>query len=144
MKVNRSKFTYFLTCLLTLFCMVCASATAFAQGTNLGTIRGTVTDANGALVSGAKVQMTDLETNLSRGATTNKEGVYEVNGLKYGAYKVTVTAEGFKTATVNQVALRGGVTVRADVQLQVGGTAETVEVTDPQPSTSRRRRSAAS
>jgi hypothetical protein len=128
MKVNRSIFTYFLTCLLMCFCMLYASGTALAQGTNLGTIRGTVTDKNGSVVSGAKVQVTDLETNLSRDATTNKEGAYEVTGLKYGAYKVTVTAQGFKTATVNQVALRGGDIVRADAQLQVGGANETVEV----------------
>ena len=129
MKVNRSVFTYFLTCLLTCFYMLYASGTAFAQGTNLGAIRGTVTDKNGAAVPGAKAQVTDMETNLSREATTNKEGAYEVAGLKYGDYKVTVTAQGFKTATINQVALRGGDTVRADVELQVGGTAETVEVT---------------
>ncbi|HKC89602.1 MAG TPA: TonB-dependent receptor, partial [Blastocatellia bacterium] len=128
MKVNLSIFTYFLTCLLMCVCMLCASETAFAQGTNLGTIRGTVTDANGAVVSGAKVQVTDLETSLTREAPTNKEGAYEVTGLKYGAYKVTVTAQGFKTATVNQVALRGGDIVRADAQLQVGGANETVEV----------------
>src|SRR5262245_16755996 len=97
MKINRSVFTYLLTCLLMCFCMLCASGTAFAQGTNLGTIRGTVTDKNGAVVSGAKVQVTDLETSLSREATTNKEGAYEVTGLKYGAYKVTVTALGFKS-----------------------------------------------
>ena len=124
---------YLATYLLLAFCLLCGAPPAFAQGTNLGAIRGTVTDANGALVSGAKVQVTDLETNLAREATTNSEGAYEVAGLKYGAYKVTVTAQGFKTASVNQVALRGGDTVRADVELQVGGTAETVEVTGATP-----------
>ncbi|MGH9753032.1 MAG: carboxypeptidase-like regulatory domain-containing protein, partial [Blastocatellia bacterium] len=110
-------------------CLLCGAGTAFAQGTNLGTVRGTVTDANGAAVVGAKVQLTDLETNLSRDVTTNTNGDYEAAGLKYGVYKVAVSAQGFKTASVNQVALRGGDTVRADVELQVGGTAEVVEVT---------------
>jgi len=129
MKNNLYTFTYLLLAL----CLLCGMGTAFAQGTNLGSIRGTVIDANGALVSGAKVQVTDLETSLSREATTNSEGAYEVAGLKYGSYKVTVTAQGFKTAAVNQVVLRGGDTVRADVQLQVGGATETVEVTATTP-----------
>ncbi|MGH9767043.1 MAG: carboxypeptidase regulatory-like domain-containing protein [Blastocatellia bacterium] len=124
MKINHSIFSSVLLCL----CLLLTAGTAFAQGTNLGTIRGTVTDANGAVVAGAKVQVTDLETSLTRDVTANSEGNYEVTGLQYGAYKLTVTAQGFKTATVNQVALRSGDTVRADVELQTGGTTETVEV----------------
>src|SRR5262245_1467766 len=124
MKINHSVFSTILLC----FCLLLGAVEAFAQGTNLGAIRGTVTDVNGALVSGAKVQVTDLETNLAREATTNKEGAYEVTGLKYGTYKVTVTAQGFKSAVVNEVALRGGDIVRADAQLQVGGANETIEV----------------
>lgn len=113
--------------------VLCCAQAAFAQGTNLGTIRGTVTDNNGAVVSGAKVQLTDLATDLARNVTTDSDGNYEATGLKFGAYKVTVTAQGFKTASVNQVSLRGGDTVRADVALQVGVTTETVEVTAVTP-----------
>jgi len=114
-------------------CLISGAGPAFAQGTNLGAIRGTVTDANGGLVSGAKAQITDIETGLTRQATTSSEGAYEVTGLKYGVYRVTVSALGFKTASINQVALRGGDTVRADVELQPGGANETVEVTAVTP-----------
>ncbi len=109
-------------------CFMSFTGLIFGQGTNLGTIRGTVTDQNGAIVSGAKVQITDLATNLSRDVTTNSEGNYEVTGLKYGSYRVSVSAQGFKAGIINEVVLRGGDTVRTDVQLQVGGTNETVEV----------------
>lgn len=112
---------------------LCLSGLALAQGTNLGTIRGTVTDSSGAVVAGAKVQVTDLATDISREVTTDSEGNYEVTGLKFGSYKVTVTAQSFKTGTVNQVALRGGDTVRTDVALQVGVATETVEVTAVTP-----------
>ena len=122
----------FRTILLAL-CLFSGAGSAFAQGTNLGAIRGTVTDANGGLVSGAKAQITDIETGLTRQATTSSEGAYEVTGLKYGVYRVTVSAQGFKTASINQVALRGGDTVRADVELQPGGANETVEVTAVTP-----------
>ena len=114
-------------------CFFCVSGLALAQGTNLGTIRGTVTDSNGAVVAGAKVQVTDIATDLAREVTTDSEGNYEVTGLKSGSYKVTVTANSFKTATVNQVALRGGDTTRADVALQIGVATETVEVSAVTP-----------
>ena len=64
----------------------------FAQGTDLGTIRGTVKDATGAVIANAKVTITDLETNTSREASTNGAGDFEVFGLKSGRYKVSVTA----------------------------------------------------
>jgi len=119
--------------LLLAACFLCLASLAFAQGTNLGTIRGTVTDANGAVVAGAKVEVTDLETNLSRDVTTNSEGNYEVTGLKFGTYKLSVTAQGFRTTVINNVALRGSDTVRTDVQLQVGEANASVEVVATTP-----------
>jgi hypothetical protein len=114
-------------------CLLCLIEIAYAQGSNLGTIRGTVADNNGAVIAGAKVEMTDLVTGLTRDVVTNSEGNYEVSGLQSGSYKVTVTATGFRSTTVNQVVLRGGDTVRTDVQLQVGGATETVVVTATTP-----------
>jgi hypothetical protein len=49
-----------LSSLLLLACILCGTSSAFAQGTNLGSIRGTVTDPNGAVVAGAQIQVTDL------------------------------------------------------------------------------------
>src|SRR5689334_6867441 len=97
------------------------SRTGYAQGSNLGTIRGTVTDANGA------VQVTDQATSLSRNFTTNGEGNYEVPALKPGTYKVTVTATGFKTTSMDAV-VSGSDTVRADLKLEVGAQTESVVV----------------
>ncbi|MEO5740259.1 MAG: carboxypeptidase-like regulatory domain-containing protein, partial [Vicinamibacterales bacterium] len=122
----------FRTFLLALF-LLFGMALAFAQGTNLATIRGSVTDSRGAVVARAKVQVVDLGTDLVRDVTTNSDGDYEVTGLKFGNYKVIVTAQGFRTTTINQVALRGGDTVRADVELQAGVTTETVDVSASAP-----------
>ena len=61
---------------------ICFSTTGYAQGSNLGTIRGTVTDANGAVLPNAAVQVTDQTTGLSRNVTTNGEGNYEVVGTQ--------------------------------------------------------------
>ena len=105
--------------ILLALCLFGGTGLALAQGTNLGTIRGTVADSNGAVVAGAKVQVTDLATDLAREVVSDREGNYEVTGLKSGSYKVTVVTQGFKTAAVNQVSLRGGDTVRADVAAPV-------------------------
>ncbi|HEU0176411.1 MAG TPA: carboxypeptidase regulatory-like domain-containing protein [Blastocatellia bacterium] len=108
--------------------LLCGTGLALAQGTNLGTIRGTVTDPNGSVIANAKVQVTDLETNLSRDFTTDKEGNYEAAGLKSGNYRVSVSSTGFKTS-VAEVVLRGGDTARADIKITVGAASETVTIT---------------
>jgi hypothetical protein len=108
--------------------LLCGAGLALAQGTNLGTIRGTVTDPNGSVVANAKVQVTDLETNLSRDFTTDKEGNYEAAGLKSGNYRISVSATGFKTS-VTDAALRGGDTTRVDITATIGAATETVTIT---------------
>ncbi|PWT83207.1 MAG: hypothetical protein C5B44_00950 [Acidobacteria bacterium] len=101
------------------------SITGYSQGTNLGTIRGTVTDPNGATIPNAAVQVTDQATGISRDLTTDGQGNYEAAALKPGTYKVTVTAPGFKTVTVDAV-VSGSDIVRADVKAELGERSENV------------------
>ena len=116
-----------LASLLLIACIACAASSAFAQGTNLGTIRGRVTDQAGAAVQNATVQVTDLGTNISRELTTDSEGTYEATALKTGAYQVSVTMSGFTTKVI-RLTLTSSDPVRADAALEVGGAVETVEV----------------
>ena len=109
-------------------CLFCGIATAFSQGTHLGTIRGTVVDQKGAAVPNASVQVTDLATNISQSLATNRDGDYEAPDLKSGNYRVTVTAPGFKTTAINAV-LSGSDVVRADAKLEVGDASAVVNVT---------------
>src|SRR5215470_9293492 len=90
--------------------LLCAASAGYAQGTNLGTIRGTVTDSNGAVIPNAAVRVTDKATGLSRELTTNGEGNYEAPALKPGTYEVVVTATGFKKSIAEAV-LSGAETV---------------------------------
>jgi len=117
-----------LSAILLAACLFLASASAFAQGTNLGTIRGTVTDTNGAVLAAASVKIVDLTTGISRGLTANGEGNYEAAGLKPGNYSVTISATGFKTVAL-QAVLNGSETVRADAKLEVGSQTEMVNIT---------------
>src|ERR1041385_802222 len=107
--------------------VICFSTAAYAQGSNLGTIRGTVTDAHGAVLPNAAVKVTDQATGLTRDLSTNGEGNYEVVALKPGTYKVSVSAAGFKTTSMDAV-VSGSDTVRADLKLEVGAQTENVIV----------------
>ena len=116
-----------MTSVLVTGALLCFMSTALSQGTNLGTIRGTVTDANGAVIPNASVKITDKATGLARDLTTNGEGNYEAAALKPGTYEVMVIATGFKKTIVETV-LSGSETVRADVKTEVGTQNETVTV----------------
>jgi Carboxypeptidase regulatory-like domain/TonB dependent receptor len=117
-----------ITSLLVTGCLIGLASTGYSQGTNLGTIRGSVTDPNGAVVPRASVQVTDVETNATRDVNTNSEGSYEVTNLKPGTYTVAVKSQGFRTLEVRDVVVRGSEIARADAQLQIG-VSETVNIT---------------
>src|SRR3954465_6798445 len=97
---------------LMLLCV--AAPTVSGQGTTLGTIRGTVTDASGAAVPNAQVVITDTTTNIKANLTSDGDGNYEAPDLRYGDYTVTVSMSGFNTAEIKGIALRGGGVVRVD------------------------------
>jgi hypothetical protein len=113
------------------FCLalLCFSASVlFGQGTDLGTIRGVVTDPSGATVPTAVITITDLSTNAAVTVKANSAGEYEANSLKPGEYKVAVSAAGFRSVEISGVALRTGTSTRADARLEVARTGDTVTV----------------
>src|SRR5215213_11054366 len=70
-----------------LLLLACFTLPALAQN-NKGTIVGTVTDPNGALVAGAKITVINTATGDTREATTNEDGTYTVPNLEPGRYRV--------------------------------------------------------
>ncbi|MBI4908984.1 MAG: carboxypeptidase regulatory-like domain-containing protein [Acidobacteria bacterium] len=121
--------TLALSCLLALL----GACALIGQGTDLGTVRGTVTDASGAVIPNAAVEVLDVATNITRKVTSNAEGNYEAGGLRSGTYKVTVAVEGFTTAEVLNIEIRSGGAVRADVSLKPKGATQTVIVSTDAP-----------
>ena len=101
----------------------------FAQGTDLGTIRGSVTDASGALIPNAKVVVLDLETNTTRETSTNAQGEYQMFGLRPGSYKVSISAPNMGTTDLTGIVLHGSDTVDANAVLRVTSKQESLEVT---------------
>src|SRR3982751_781112 len=80
-----------------------SAATAFAQSTVTGGISGKVADQQGAVVNGAVVTITNIGTNVSATATTEKDGVFRVSNLQPGNYRVETVATGFGKSTAEVV-----------------------------------------
>jgi hypothetical protein len=108
--------------------LFCVAGLAFGQGTDLGTIRGTVTDATGAVIPNAKVSIIDALTNTVRGTRTNSQGNYEMFGQKPGSYLVTVTAPGMSKEEITDIVLNGSDIVSVDAVLKVSAAQESVVV----------------
>ncbi len=107
--------------------LACTAATSWGQ-TATGQITGTVSDASGALVSGAKIKITSTLTGLSREATTDDRGTYSVPLLPVSAYLVTAEKEGFKLAASSANELKVDQILRVDLTMELGMLSETVEV----------------
>ena len=115
------------------FALLCVVPFTFGQGTDLGTIRGTVTDSSGALVPNASVTVLDVGTGATREAKTNSHGEYQIFGLPSGTYKVTITNAGMATAEIKDLVLNGSDVVTANAILKVSTTTEQVVVTAEAP-----------
>lgn len=106
-----------------------STPTLFAQGTDLGTIQGTVTDTSGAAIPNAQIQVLDTDTNQTFPFTTNSRGVFSAADIQAGHYKVTVTAPGFANAVVDGIILQNTMTMNLHPVLHVLTASTTVQVT---------------
>src|SRR4051812_1842258 len=104
------------------------AAAAHAQS-GRSTVRGTVKDAQGNVVPGASVTLTDVEKNFARTQTTNDEGAYTFAAVPPGAYRVEVEAKGFKKVSRTDVRALVDTPVDVDVVVEAGLETETVTVT---------------
>src|SRR5215471_13723961 len=114
-------------CLLVLG-LVFTPMTSASSQTYTATVTGTVSDPQGAAVPGVKVVATNQGIKLEYTAQTSDAGVYTVPFLPVGVYVLTVEGSGFKKLVSNEIRLEVNQTARVDLQLQVGGVNEIVNV----------------
>jgi hypothetical protein len=115
--------------LLTAIVCLVSCGMASAQFEN-GSIVGTVHDATGAAIPGATITVTNNATGIVSTRDSNATGDFEVPALRVGTYKVTISHEGFSPATDSAVPVSVGARQRVDLNLTVGSTSTTVNVTD--------------
>jgi hypothetical protein len=108
------------------------AATAFGQATT-ATISGTVADATGAAVAGAKITATETDTNVARSVNSVADGTFSILFLPVGKYKVDIDSKGFKKFEQTGIVLDVNRNARVDAVLQLGAISETVEVKSDAP-----------
>lgn len=110
-----------------LIALLCGAQLSFAQ-TDRATLEGTITDASGAAISGAKVKISAVETGQTQERATNSNGHYRFPGLALGEYTLFATNPGFKTKVVEEIVVQVGQTRTLDVSLEIGEATEKVEI----------------
>jgi hypothetical protein len=124
----RDKLILVATCLMLLWCIP-----SFGQVLK-GSISGTAVDQNGAVVPGAQVKATNTGTSAVLTTTTDNSGSFRFNLIPAGEYKIEISAQHFKTAVQNGVAVSAGRdSGLGQVRLSVGEASTTVEVTADAP-----------
>src|SRR5262245_29572021 len=112
------------------FVIVCVfTLTNLTNAQGLGSIVGTVKDANGAVIANAKVTATEAGKGFSRTAQTDESGYYVLGSLRPTVYNLSVEASGFHTYDQKGVTLLADQTLTANVQMQVGAVSESVSIT---------------
>ncbi len=107
--------------------LVC-SVSLFAQTTTTAPMSGTVSDPTGAVIGNAVVTVKNNATGTEFKTTTNSGGAYVVPALGVGVYTVTIEANGFKKAVVQDVTMQAATPATVNVTLEVGATSESVVV----------------
>jgi hypothetical protein len=118
--VLRSLFVAFTVCM-------CLAAGAHAQ-TVSGTLQGTVTDTNGAVVANAEIVIRNAETGQERTLNTNSEGFYVAPFLPLGRYNVTAELKGFTKALSENIEITLNQTRVQNFKLKPADVSETVVV----------------
>ncbi|MFN6201849.1 MAG: carboxypeptidase regulatory-like domain-containing protein, partial [Acidobacteriota bacterium] len=98
-----------------------------------GSLLGRVADAAGAIITGARVTVTNKATGQSREVVTDEAGAFAFRDLQVGIYDLQIAQNGFKSYTKSGINVGLNSTVREDVQLEIGAAAETVTITAAAP-----------
>ncbi len=110
------------------FCLLmCLAKPALSQNRNTGEIRGTVTDPSGAVVAGATVTLSNIDTGETKDFVTNDDGIYDTVSTPTGRYNITFSTKGFKKLVRGPITLEVTV-ITENATLEVGAVTEEVRV----------------
>src|ERR1051325_890182 len=119
-------------CLCSALLFLCPCVGAAQQNVTSATLSGKIEDARGAVVSGASVTATHLETNQQLTTTSDREGRYRFPYLRTGPYELKIDAQGFSTVT-RQLTVSVGESLDLPVKLEVEGVSAQVDITSDVP-----------
>jgi outer membrane receptor protein involved in Fe transport len=110
------------------FAAICLSLSIAAAQTASGVITGSVLDASGAIVAGARLTLTDQETNQTREVVSNSAGMFEFRALPRGLYTILAEMPGFKKEEVAGLQLAVAQTIQLNLNLELGQVSDSVTV----------------
>jgi Carboxypeptidase regulatory-like domain len=93
-----------------------------------GTITGTVTDPQGAAMANVAVTVVHTDTNFESRTVTNSEGLYRVQSLQPGPYRVTFESPGFKRVVQSGLDLRTGDVLPVNVKMEIGQLTDSIQI----------------
>src|SRR5215472_9183021 len=105
LRMQRSRFTLILSVALSLLLICCVTAVGQVLK---GSISGTVTDPQGAIVANAQVWSTNIESAAQLTATPHNAGAFQFNLIPTGTYKVDIIELGFKSLTQTNIPMNSG------------------------------------
>ncbi len=111
-------------CLLLTGLMAAPASAQFDTASVVGTVK----DNTGAVVPGATVTLSNLDTGIAATRVSDENGNFEFMTVRIGRYKVTAELQGFSTALADNIPVAVGARQRVDLQLKAGNITETVEV----------------
>jgi hypothetical protein len=112
--------------------LLLAPASLLGQGLT-GSLVGTVTDNSGAVIPGVNIEVVNENTGVTATTQTNASGAYEFPLLRAAPYKLTATAEGFRTLERTGLEVRSTETQRADITMEIGVVSEIITVSEATP-----------
>src|SRR5260370_5966874 len=125
-RIQRSRWVLQLAGSVQLLLLFFVAFPVLAQS-NYSSLSGTVFDPQHQVIPGASVQLTSVSTSAVRQVSTNDQGIFKINGLLPGAYKLTVQDPGF--ALFNEtVRLEVGQQMTLDVNVKLSSLSSTVQV----------------
>ena len=122
--MNRMLARFFILALAGILAFPALSAAQITRGA----ISGTVRDATGALVPGATVTVTNMDTNISRSAVSDAQGFYRIPALEPGRYQIKTELSGFQAVEYKDVRLVSASEVTLNPELRVAGVGEAITV----------------
>src|ERR1035438_1885858 len=131
--MNRQAVSCMVRGLLAFAVGVILSVSSLHAQVDTGSISGTIPDPTGAVVTGAKVTLTNEGTGASLSTTAGADGVYDLSPVRIGSYKLEVSYAGFKTEAQIHVVVDVSARVLINFKLQPGAVSETVEVNTTAP-----------
>ena len=128
-KENRTSFLR----LLVLIVLIAAAGLGSLAAQTTGTILGTLKDQSGAVLPGAEITVTNIDTGITRTATSGARGEFRISALAVGTYDIQAGMTGFQSGVRKGITLTIGREAVVDFSLQVGNVTEQVTVTGEAP-----------